>query len=83
MFFRASERLIEILGEAAKRVSDGFAEAHPEIPWKAVRAQRDVLAHDYRHIEAARIWTVISEHDPALKRRIQALVEDLPPIEEE
>jgi len=40
----AVERHIEIIGEAANRVSRAFRVAHPEIPWQRVIAQRNVLA---------------------------------------
>ena len=42
----------------------------------------EMLQYLKERIEVARIWAVISEHAPALKRQIQTLVEDLPPIEE-
>jgi len=41
----AIERRIEIIGEAAKRVSTRFQDAHPEIPWRKIIAQRNVLAY--------------------------------------
>jgi uncharacterized protein with HEPN domain len=56
----AIERLIEIMGEAARRISDDFKESHPEIPWKNIIAQRNVLAHEYDNIRQELIWTVIS-----------------------
>ena len=39
----AVERHIEIIGEAASRVSRGFQAAHPEIPWRQIVAQRNIL----------------------------------------
>ncbi len=43
----AVERALEILGEAARRVSDAFQQAYPEIPWQGIIGQRNVLAHEY------------------------------------
>jgi uncharacterized protein with HEPN domain len=43
----AVERAIEIIGEAARRVSDSVKSSHPEIPWQKLVAQRNVLAHEY------------------------------------
>ena len=40
----AVERHVEIIGEAANRVSAGFQSSHPEIPWRKVINQRNVLA---------------------------------------
>ena len=47
----AVERRIEIIGEAARRVSRAFQDAHPEIPWGKIIAQRNVLIHKYGEIE--------------------------------
>ena len=39
VLMRAVERGVEIIGEAARRVSQGFMEAHPEIPWRTIIGQ--------------------------------------------
>ena len=54
----AVERALEIIGEAARRVSENFKSAHPEIPWHKIIAQRNVLAHEYGEIKQDRIWRV-------------------------
>ena len=41
-------RNLEIIGEAAKHVSDELREKHSIIPWRQVAGLRDVLIHDYR-----------------------------------
>jgi uncharacterized protein with HEPN domain len=43
----AVERAIEIIGEAARLVSPELRTQYPEIPWRQIVAQRNVLAHDY------------------------------------
>jgi uncharacterized protein with HEPN domain len=40
----AVERSMEIIGEAARRVSQPFRETHPEIPWQSIIPLRNVLA---------------------------------------
>lgn len=45
------ERSIEIIGEAARRVSRAFQSQHPEIPWTKIIGQRHVLAHEYGEIK--------------------------------
>ncbi len=52
----AVERAIELIGEAARRVSSGFQAAHPAIPWRDIIGQRNVLAHEYGEIDARRLW---------------------------
>jgi uncharacterized protein with HEPN domain len=74
----AVERQIEIIGEAARRVSKGFQEAHSEIPWRPIQAQRHVLAHDYGEIKHERIWRVAEAHIPQLIGLLEPLLPALP-----
>lgn len=69
----AVERLLEIIGEAARRVSPEFQNAHAEIPWKKIIAQRNVLAHEYGEIKLERIWMLISENIGELISQLKAL----------
>ena len=47
----ALERALELLGEAARRVSETAKGEHPDIDWRALIGQRNVLAHDYGEID--------------------------------
>jgi uncharacterized protein with HEPN domain len=71
---RAVERSIEILGEAARRVSDGFKIRHPEIPWRQIIRQRNVLAHEYDDIRHEFIWAVARERIPELIPQIAPFI---------
>lgn len=62
----AVERHIEIVGEAARRVSESTREAHPEIPWRAIVGQRNVLAHEYDEILHEVVWAVATRRIPEL-----------------
>jgi uncharacterized protein with HEPN domain len=76
----AVERQIEILGEAARGVSNAFKTAHPEIAWRAIMAQRHRLAHEYGAINDDLIWRVATIHVPKLIAQIEPLI---PPIDDE
>ncbi|REJ98633.1 MAG: DUF86 domain-containing protein [Planctomycetota bacterium] len=78
MLRSAVERQIEIIGEAAGRVSPEFQAAHPEVPWRPIQAQRHVLAHEYGEIKHDRIWRVAVEHIPELIRMLTPLVPESP-----
>ena len=52
----AIERSLELIGEAARKVSVTFRERHPEIPWRNIIGQRNILAHDYGQIDHARLY---------------------------
>ena len=75
----AVERHIEIIGEAANRVSRGFRAAHPEIPWRQIIAQRNVLTHEYGDIDDALIWRVVTTRIPELMSQLERLMPPLPP----
>jgi uncharacterized protein with HEPN domain len=72
----AIERQVEIIGEAARGLSQAFKSAHPEIPWRPMMAQRHRLAHEYGEIDNSLIWKVATVHVPALVAQILPL---LPP----
>jgi uncharacterized protein with HEPN domain len=72
----AVERALEIVGEAANRVSAGFREAHPEIPWRKITGQRNVLIHEYGDIDHTLVWSVVRDRLPILIEQIEPL---LPP----
>jgi uncharacterized protein with HEPN domain len=76
----AVEREVEIVGEAARNVSRGFQNAHPEIPWRKIVAQRHVLAHEYGEIRQDIMWVVVTVHIPELIRALEPLV-SFPPSE--
>lgn len=78
----AVERRIEIIGEAARRVSQAFQEAHPEIPWRKIIAQRNVLAHAYGDVEDEILWQVATVSVPELVALLEPLV-PIPPAEDE
>lgn len=70
----AVERRIEIIGEAANRVSAPFRMAHLEIPWKKIVAQRNVLAHEYGEIDDEIMWRLATERIPELIALLEPLV---------
>ena len=72
----AIERAIEIIGEAARRVSESFKCDHPEVPWRAIVAQRHVIAHEYGEIKQERLWLVATRDLPKLAEQLEPL---LPP----
>jgi uncharacterized protein with HEPN domain len=52
----ALERALEVLGEAARRVSAEFQGQNPRIAWRDLVGQRNVLAHDYGKINHRRLY---------------------------
>jgi uncharacterized protein with HEPN domain len=61
----AVERQMMVIGEAARRVSDSFKDARPEIPWNSMVGQRNVLANGYGEVLIERIWLGATEGIPS------------------
>jgi uncharacterized protein with HEPN domain len=79
VLIRAVERCVQIIGEAANKVSMEFRAEHPEIPWQKAAAQRHVLVHDYGEIDQTLIWSLVREELPKLIASLQAIVDKYPP----
>jgi uncharacterized protein with HEPN domain len=70
----AVERHVEIIGEAANKVSAEFRTSHPEIPWRKVIDQRNVLVHEYGEIKHELLWRVATERISELIPLLEAVV---------
>ncbi len=57
-------RNLEVIGEATKKINDGFRNKHPEIPWKYMAAFRDRLIHHYFGIDYSLVWDVVKNKLP-------------------
>ena len=73
----ATERLIEIIGEAAGNLSPELRAAHPDVDWSGPRGLRTILAHRYFGIDVAVIQDVVRNELPAFEREVTAILEEL------
>jgi len=74
----AVERHVEIIGEAANRVSRGFRASHPEIAWQRIVGQRNVLTHEYGEIDDSLVWRVATTRIPELISQLEPLMPPQP-----
>ncbi len=72
---RAFVRSIEIIGEAAKKVSPEFKERYSDIDWKAMAGMRDRLIHDYLGIDYDLVWDVVINKIPPLRKRVEEILQ--------
>jgi len=75
----AVERQLEILGEAARRVSPDFRDGHPKIPWKEMVGLRNVISHEYDKVSYAEIYRIVRRQIPELIALLEPLVPPTPP----
>ena len=74
------ERQFEILGEAARGVSDATRQQHPEIPWRKIVGLRNIISHQYRQVDHSILWNIGSAELSSLIAALDTLVP--PPPEE-
>jgi len=70
-------RELEVLGEAAGRVSADFVAAHPEVPWREITGIRHKLIHDYFGVDLNIVWSTATENVPGVEGSLRAAVADL------
>jgi uncharacterized protein with HEPN domain len=62
----APERFVEIVGEAANRISENRKETLPDIPWRQISGMRNRLIHGYASVDRDVLWDVVHHDLPAL-----------------
>jgi uncharacterized protein with HEPN domain len=67
-------RTVEILGEAAKKLSGPLRERYPEIPWKSLAGVRDKLIHDYFGVNIDIVWEIVRDQLPGLAEQIDTAI---------
>ena len=73
----ALERALELVGEPARRVTQRFQSAHPQIDWRSIVGQRNVLAHKYGVIDHERLFKTGTESVPGLIAVLEKILEGL------
>jgi uncharacterized protein with HEPN domain len=62
----AAEALTHRIGEAAGRLSQSFQADHADVPWRAIRGMRNVVAHEYGRVDHAIMWNTLRDDLPRL-----------------
>lgn len=65
-----------IIGEAATKVMDGYAEftqSHAEVPWRSMRNMRNRMAHGYFDINLEVVWDTVHEWLPSLLEDLRSI----------
>lgn len=72
MIHFASIKQIEIIGEAARHITDETRNKFTDIEWKELAGLRNILVHEYFGIDSDLIWQIVTIDIPELKDKISA-----------
>lgn len=67
-------RKFEIVGEASNRISDDLKNNYSELPWKKMKALRNILIHMYDELDLDIIWDTAIRDIPGLKNKIEKII---------
>ena len=70
-FFLAQVKRVEVVGEAASRLTPDTCRLMPEVPWAAVSATRNRLVHAYHEMSRDIVWTAIEIEFPKLVESVE------------
>ena len=70
----ALTRLVEIIGEAASRVSTAVQERHPELPWREAIGARNRLIHGYDFVDLDILWEIVANDLPLLVTQVEQVL---------
>lgn len=68
---------IEIIGEAARGVSDKVRDAHPEVPWRVITDMRNRVTHGYFEIDLDVVWNTVARDLPKLRESVTQIRTEL------
>jgi uncharacterized protein with HEPN domain len=67
-------KLIEIIGEAASRVSPQYRSIQTRLPWRDIIAMRNRLIHGYFDVDLDRVWDTVTDDLPPLIGELEAML---------
>lgn len=67
---------IEIIGEAARMLTDDFKALHPEVEWRNISGMRNFLVHEYFNVDEETVFEVLHSEIPELKTHIEKMLSD-------
>ena len=68
---------IEIIGEAARGVSDKVRAAHPDVPWHVITDMRNRVSHGYFDIDLDVVWNTVTRDLPKLQESVTRILAEL------
>jgi uncharacterized protein with HEPN domain len=72
----AFERVMEVLGEAVKRLPDELRQKYPQVPWRLVAGMRDKISHGYDAVDYETLWDTVQNDLPGLLSAVEQVLKD-------
>lgn len=67
-------RNLQVMAESTQRLSDKIKDNQPHIDWLKISGFRNVLVHDYLGVDPLRVWNIILNELPVLKKAIREMM---------
>ena len=62
------------IGELVGKLTDDFREQHPAVPWRQIKAMRNIVAHSYGSVDPETTWEIITDDIPILKKYCETII---------
>ncbi len=62
---------VEIVGEAAYKLTKAFKDLHPKTPWKIIQGMRHILVHEYANIDDKELYNAAVNDIPELRNQVK------------
>jgi uncharacterized protein with HEPN domain len=73
----ATERQLEIIGEATAAISESLKLKYPEIEWSPIKRFRNVIIHEYFGVSLQILWGVVQKELPTLKIQMKKILSEI------
>ena len=70
-------RQLQVLGEAARKVSGPLRGSHPEVPWHQIAGMRNKVVHEYFVVDLEVVWETATSDIPAIRGALARILSDL------
>ena len=62
------------IGELVGKLTDEFKEQHSSVPWRQIKAMRNIVAHSYGTVDPETTWEIITDDIPILKKYCETII---------
>lgn len=67
---------IQIIGEAASKLTEDFRLQHSNVPWRAIASMRNVIVPAYFQVDLDEVWNAVHDDLPVLKQQISPIIKE-------